>query len=199
MAPPFPLIRFWKPYGVLSQFSGESRPGRQTLSDFIQLPGFYPAGRLDLDSEGLLLLTNNGALQHRLADPRFRHPKTYLAQVEGIPGDAALHSLRRGILLSDGPTRPAQVRLLSAEPDLPPRTPPVRFRKTVPTAWIELTITEGRNRQVRRMTAAAGFPTLRLVRTAIGTFDLSGLQPGQWRPVAQADLTWIVAPKRPKS
>lgn len=199
MAPPFRLIRFWKPYGVLSQFSGESRPGRQTLGDFLHLPGFYPAGRLDLNSEGLLLLTNDGALQHRLSDPRFRHPKTYLAQVEGAPGDSALQSLRHGILLSDGPTRPAQVRILAVEPDLPPRTPPVRFRKSIPTAWLEITITEGRNRQVRRMTAAVGFPALRLVRTAIGTFDLSGLQPGQWSPVAQAGLKWIVTPKPQKS
>lgn len=198
MAPSSRLIRFWKPYGVLSQFSGESRTGRQTLSDFIQLPGFYPAGRLDLDSEGLLLLTNDGALQHRLSNPRFEHPKTYLAQVEGIPDDSALQTLSRGVLLSDGPTRPALVRLLDCEPDLPPRTPPIRSRKTIPTAWIQLTITEGRNRQVRRMTAAIGFPTLRLVRVSIGTFDLAGLLPGRWDFVAETELKGISL-RKPKN
>jgi len=180
------LIRFWKPYGVLSQFSGESLPGRQTLRDFIPLKDYYPAGRLDLDSEGLLLLTSDGALQHRLTDPRFEHPKTYLAQVEGVPDWDSLQRLRAGVLLKDGPTRPATVRLLEQQPDLPPRNPPVRFRKSIPTSWLELTISEGRNRQVRRMTAAVGAPTLRLVRIAVGSIRLDGLQPGEWRRVNPA-------------
>jgi 23S rRNA pseudouridine2457 synthase len=177
------LIRFWKPYGVLSQFSGESLPGRQTLRDFIPLKGYYPAGRLDLDSEGLLLLTSDGALQHRLTDPRHEHPKTYLVQVEGLPDMPALDRLRAGVLLKDGPTRPAAASLLKQEPVLPSRNPPVRFRKSIPTSWLELTISEGRNRQVRRMTAAVGFPTLRLVRIAVGSIRLDGLQPGQWANV----------------
>ena len=174
------LIRFWKPYGVLSQFSGESAPGRQTLSHFIPLRSYSPAGRLDLDSEGLLLLTCDGALQHRLSDPRFEHPKTYLAQVEGLPDPGALERLRTGVLLKDGLTRPASVKRLEQEPDLPPRNPPIRFRKSIPASWLELTISEGRNRQVRRMTAAVGLPTLRLVRIAVGTITLDGLKPGEW-------------------
>ncbi len=182
------LIRFWKPYGVLSQFSGASAPGRQTLRDFIPLKGYYPAGRLDLDSEGLLLLTTDGALQHRLTNPRFLHPKTYLVQVEGLPNTDSLEHLRGGVLLNDGPTGPATVTALQTEPLLPPRNPPVRFRKSIPTSWLEITISEGRNRQVRRMTAAVGLPTLRLVRVAVGSIRLDGLEPGRWQGVDPANL-----------
>jgi 23S rRNA pseudouridine2457 synthase len=181
------LIRFWKPYGVLSQFSGASGPGRQTLRDFIPLKGYYPAGRLDLDSEGLLLLTTDGALQDRLTNPRFHHPKTYLVQVEGLPDFNALEHLRGGVLLNDGPTRPADVTPLLSEPSLPPRIPPVRFRKSIPTSWLEITISEGRNRQIRRMTAAAGLPTMRLVRVAVGSIRLDGLDPGRWQNVDPAN------------
>ena len=177
------LIAFNKPFGVLSQFTDRgSAEARATLSDYIDLPGFYPAGRLDRDSEGLLLLTDDGRLQARIADPRFGKDKTYLVQVEGEPTDEALDRLRRGVLLKDEPTRPAEVELIEP-PDLWPRDPPVRFRKSVPDSWLRLTITEGRNRQVRRMTAAVGFPTLRLVRWRIGEWDLAGLAPGEWRLV----------------
>ena len=172
---------------MLSQFSGESLPGRQTLRDFIPLKDYYPAGRLDLDSEGLLLLTSDGALQHRLTDPRFEHPKTYLVQVEGLPDTPALDRLRNGVLLKDGPTRPATARLLEQEPVLPSRNPPVRFRKSIPTSWLELTISEGRNRQLRRMTATVGLPTLRLVRIAVGSIRLDGLKPGEWGSVNPAN------------
>lgn len=174
------LILFNKPFGVLSQFTDRgSETARQTLSDFIHLPGVYPAGRLDRDSEGLLLLTDDGRLQARIADPKFKLPKSYLAQVEGEIGDDALAALRAGVMLNDGPTRPAQAERI-AVPDLWPRDPPVRFRKSVPDGWIRLTIAEGRNRQVRRMTAAVGHPTLRLVRWAIGDWTLDALAPGQW-------------------
>ncbi|RME16909.1 MAG: pseudouridine synthase [Alphaproteobacteria bacterium] len=175
------LILFNKPFGVLSQFTDAKSPTpRPTLSDFIATPGVYPAGRLDRDSEGLLLLTDDGRLQARIADPRHKLPKTYLVQVEGAPCDADLAPLRAGLTLKDGPTRPARARLI-APPELWPRTPPVRFRKSVPDTWIEMTITEGRNRQVRRMTAAIGLPTLRLVRWRIGPWSLDGLAPGAWR------------------
>jgi 23S rRNA pseudouridine2457 synthase len=174
------VILFNKPYGVLCQFTDPG--GRPTLAGFGLPPGVYAAGRLDHDSEGLVVLTDDGALQARISDPRHKLPKTYLVQVEGAPEDAALTPLRQGITLKDGPTRPAQARLIPP-PALWPRDPPVRFRKTVPDAWIELTITEGRNRQVRRMTAAAGFPTLRLVRWAVGDWTLAGLASGDWRPV----------------
>jgi 23S rRNA pseudouridine2457 synthase len=178
------LILFNKPYGVLTQFTdrGAASP-RPTLSDFIDLPGVYPAGRLDLDSEGLLLLTDDGRMQARIADPSFKLAKTYLVQVEGDPDPAQLAALRGGIVLKDGPTRPAQVERIDA-PDLWPRDPPVRFRKTVPDAWLRLTITEGRNRQVRRMTAAVGLPTLRLVRWRIGDWTLDDLASGTWREEA---------------
>lgn len=174
------LIALNKPYGVLCQFT--DREGRPTLADFIAQENVYAAGRLDLDSEGLLLLTDDGALAHRLTDPRHKQAKTYLAQVEGAPDAQALDALRRGVMLNDGPTLPANARLLDAQPGwLWSRDPPVRFRKAIPTAWIELTISEGRNRQVRRMTAAVGLPTLRLVRIRVGEHALADLQPGQSR------------------
>ncbi len=186
------LILFNKPHGVLCQFTdrgagvqapsdqtanGQARP---TLSDYIDVPGVYPAGRLDLDSEGLLLLTDDGRLQARIAEPRHKLPKTYLVQVEGEPDAASLEALRRGVILKDGPTRPAQVEAI-ADPALWPRDPPVRFRKTVADSWLAVTITEGRNRQVRRMTAAIGHPTLRLVRWSVGIWTLDGVPPGEWR------------------
>lgn len=178
------LILFNKPYDVLSQFTDARSPSpRATLSDYVKVPGVYPAGRLDRDSEGLLLLTDDGRLQARISDPRFKAAKTYLIQVEGEPDDAALEALRKGVMLNDGLTRPAEVRRI-ADPELWPRNPPVRFRKTVPDCWIELTIREGRNRQVRRMTAAVGHPTLRLVRQRIGEWSLGTLAPGEWREVS---------------
>jgi 23S rRNA pseudouridine2457 synthase len=175
------LLVFNKPYGVICQFSAAE--GRATLADYIAVPGVYPAGRLDHDSEGLLLLTGHGPLQARLSDPRHGAWKTYWAQVEGEPGEAALAALRAGVPLSDGATRPARVRRLVPPPAVWPRTPPIRTRKHIPDSWIELQLQEGRNRQVRRMTAAVGHPTLRLVRTGVGPFGLEGLAPGEWREV----------------
>ena len=172
------LIRFNKPYGVLSQFTAEGK--WQGLKDYIDLPAVYVAGRLDADSEGLLLLTNDGQMQARIADPRFKMEKTYWVQVEGTPDDKALAALRTGVVLNDGPTLPARARLLVPPPDVWDRTPPIRERKAIPTTWIELIIREGRNRQVRRMTAAVGHPTLRLIRAAIGPHTLHGLAPGAW-------------------
>ena len=174
------LIAFNKPFRVLCQFT--DREGRATLADFVDIPGIYAAGRLDYDSEGLLLLTDDGALAHRLTDPRHKQPKTYLAQVEGEPGDRALTALRAGVTLRDGPCLPVDVERLDGEPaGLWPREPPVRFRQSIPTAWLRLTLREGRNRQVRRMTAAVGLPTLRLIRIAVGNVMLDGLQPGDYR------------------
>ncbi|TYT26526.1 pseudouridine synthase [Luteimonas viscosa] len=176
------LIAFNKPHGVLCQFTDRSTPPRPTLAGFGLPAGVYPAGRLDHDSEGLLLLTDDGALAHRITDPRHKLAKVYLVQVEGTPSAAQLDALRGGIELADGRTRPAQAEVVEP-PALWPRDPPVRFRKTVPDAWLRLAIGEGRNRQVRRMTAAVGLPTLRLVRVAIGAHALGGLAPGAWRPV----------------
>ncbi|HZH27569.1 MAG TPA: pseudouridine synthase [Azospirillaceae bacterium] len=180
-------IAFNKPYGVLCQFTPEG--GHPTLAGFGLPPGVYPAGRLDHDSEGLLLLTDDGRLIKRLLDPAHGHPRRYLAQVEGEPDDGALARLAAGGLVIQGHrTRPCVAARLDQDPDLWPRDPPIRFRKTVPTGWIALTLTEGKNRQVRRMTAAVGFPTLRLVRVAIGGLGLDGLAPGEWRDVAKADV-----------
>ncbi|QHV01894.1 pseudouridine synthase [Synechocystis sp. CACIAM 05] len=192
-------IVFYKPYGVLCQFTDNSAHPRPTLKDYINLPDLYPVGRLDQDSEGLLLLTSNGKLQHRLAHREFAHQRTYFAQVEGSPTDEDLEPLRRGITFADYPTRPAIAKIIT-EPDFPPRNPPIRYRASIPTSWLSITLTEGRNRQVRRMTAAVGFPTLRLVRVQIQVtgrspqrgkgksaatwcLTLEGLSPGQWRPL----------------
>ncbi|HJR73752.1 MAG TPA: pseudouridine synthase [Luteimonas sp.] len=180
------LIAFNKPYGVLCQFTDRSATPRRTLAEFGLPADVYPAGRLDFDSEGLLLLTDDGALAHRLTDPRHKQSKTYWVQVEGAPQPEQLQALRDGVALNDGPTAPAQARLLEPAPALWPRDPPVRMRKTVPDAWLELSIAEGRNRQVRRMTAAVGLPTLRLVRVAIAGHRLEGLEPGAWRPIPNA-------------
>jgi len=176
------LILFNKPFGVLCQFTDKGTEGsaRPTLSAYIDVPGVYPAGRLDLDSEGLLLLTDDGRLQARIADPRFKTPKTYLVQVEGDVAEASLASLRQGVRLKDGQTLPAEAERID-DPALWPRDPPVRFRKTVPDCWLSLTISEGRNRQVRRMTAAVGHPTLRLVRWRIGNWSIEDIAPGEWR------------------
>ena len=174
------LVAFNKPYGVLCQFTDRSTPARPTLAGFGLPPEIYPAGRLDFDSEGLLLLTDDGALAHRLTDPRHKQPKTYWVQVEGDPDPTQLQRLRQGVMLKDGPTLPA----LASRIDPPahwPREPPVRFRRTVPDAWLEITLREGRNRQVRRMTAAVGLPTLRLVRVAMGEIRLDALSSGEWR------------------
>ncbi|MBZ0285919.1 MAG: pseudouridine synthase [Anaerolineae bacterium] len=177
------IIKFWKPFNVLTQFT--DKDGRPTLSDYISIPNVYAAGRLDMDSEGLLLLTDSPRLKTRLTDPHYEHPRTYWVQVEHIPDESALQKLRGGLELNDGLTRLAQTELLPRAPDLPERSVPIRFRKNVPDCWIQLTLTEGRNRQVRRMTAAIGHPTLRLVRWAIGPITLAGLQPGEWRPLTR--------------
>jgi len=178
------LLLFNKPYGVLSQFTDRGSPStRATLSDYIAVKGVYPAGRLDRDSEGLLLLTDDGRLQARIADPRFKLPKCYLVQVEGDPQEPALGALRRGVVLNDGPTLPAEAVRIDA-PALWPRDPPIRVRQAIPDAWLRLTIREGRNRQVRRMTAAVGLPTLRLVRWSVGDWTLAGIAPGEVREIA---------------
>ena len=178
------FIRFNKPYGVLSQFTAEGR--WRGLKEFIDLPGVYVAGRLDADSEGLLLLTDDGQLQARIADPRFKMEKTYLAQVEGIADEAALQALTQGVMLNDGITLPARARSIEPPPDLWERDPPIRVRQTKPTSWIELTLREGRNRQVRRMTAAVGLPTLRLIRTNIGPYSVMDLSLGTWQETSQS-------------
>ena len=175
------LILFNKPYGVLCQFTGE--PGREALAGYIPVPGVYAAGRLDTDSEGLLVLTDDGALQARIADPRHKLAKTYLVQVEGVPDEAALAALRAGVDLGDFVTRPCQVRLVAEPAWLWPRVPPIRERKSIPTRWLEIVLKEGKNRQVRRMTAKIGFPTLRLVRARVGEWSLEGIAPGEWREI----------------
>jgi len=177
------LILFNKPFGVLSQFTDAGTAGspRKTLSDFINVPGVYAAGRLDQDSEGLLVLTDDGQLQNRISDPKFKQTKTYWVQVEGVPDETALQVLRKGVALKDGMTAPARAEAIAEPENLWPRDPPIRVRKSVPDSWISLTITEGRNRQVRRMTAAIGHPTLRLIRAQVGSWTLDGLAPGEWR------------------
>lgn len=175
------LLLFNKPFQVLSQFTSDD--GKASLKDFIDAPGFYPAGRLDFDSEGLLLLTNDGSLQAQISHPRYKTPKTYFAQVEGVVNEEALLKIRQGLALSDGMTQPADAQAVEEPSWLWPRTPPIRFRKQIPTQWLQLTIREGRNRQVRRMTAAVGLPTLRLVRWSVGEWDLTGLVPGASRSV----------------
>ncbi len=193
-------LLFNKPYNVLSQFTdrtaqtetGEPTSDRGILKDYIPVPNVYPVGRLDHDSEGLMLLTSDGPLQHRLSDPKFEHPRTYCVQVEQIPTPEALTTLRRGgMTIQNYRTRPTQVRLLDPEPNFPDRHPPIRSRKSIPTAWIEITLTEGRNRQVRRMTAAVGFPTLRLIRTAIGNLELNNLPIGGWRDLTPEELRFL--------
>ena len=175
------MICFNKPYGVLSQFTPEGR--WRGLKDFIDIPNVYAAGRLDADSEGLLLLTDDGQAQARIADPRFKMEKTYWVQVDGVPTEPVLAALRQGVQLNDGPTLPSRARAIDPPPGLWERDPPIRVRQNKPTAWLELAIKEGRNRQVRRMTAAVGLPTLRLIRAAIGPYALEGLAPGCWREV----------------
>ena len=173
------ILLFNKPYGVICQFSRDGV--HPTLADYIALPDFYPAGRLDTDSEGLLLLTDDGVLQHHITDPKHKLPKTYWVQVEGVPDEAALQRLRRGVELKDGMTLPAEASAMAEPAVLWPRNPPIRERKAIPASWLELTIREGKNRQVRRMTAAVGLPTLRLIRCRIGDWALAGLAPGVWR------------------
>lgn len=175
------LILFNKPYGVICQFTPEN--DHQSLKDFISQPGFYPAGRLDTDSEGLVLLTDDGKLQHQITDPRFKLPKVYWVQIEGLPDETALNNLRSGVQLKDFRTLPAQVSVMNEPDNLWPRIPPVRFRKNIPTSWLSLILREGKNRQVRRMTAAVMYPTLRLVRYAIGKYNVQGIAPGEWRMV----------------
>lgn len=190
-------IAFNKPYGVLPCFTDPE--GRPTLAAYITIPDIYAAGRLDQDSEGLMILTSDGALAHRITDPQHKLPKVYLAQVERKPDSPAIEQLCNGVLLSGKRTRPAHVRLLDMEPSLPERPVPIRFRKNVPTAWLEITIQEGMNRQVRRMTAAVGHPTLRLVRIAIGPVRLGDLNPGEWRALAEEDIRSLTRRSRSSS
>lgn len=192
-------ILFYKPYGVLCQFTDDSASPRPTLKEYIDLPNVYSVGRLDFDSEGLLLLTDDGQLKHHLIDPQFEHSRTYWVQVEKIPTEEALQQLREGVIIQGYRTKKAIAKRLEYEPDLPPRHPPIRFRANIPTAWIELTLTEGKNRQVRKMTAAVGFPTLRLVRVAIAHLRLDGLAVGQWRRLTEQELRELrlkVLPRR---
>ncbi len=182
-------LKFYKPYGVLTQFTDTE--GRPTLKSFIPVPKVYPVGRLDRDSEGLLLLTDDGILNARLINPKFGHERTYWVQVEGIPTAQALQHLQQGLIIQGQKTRPTQVKVLTDEPDLPPRDPPIRFRRAIPTTWLELTLREGRNRQVRRMTAAVGIPTLRLVRVGLGPLSLIGLTPGQWQDLSETELAQL--------
>ena len=182
-------IAFNKPYGVLPCFTDPK--GRPTLADYVAIPGIYAAGRLDLDSEGLILLTSDGTLAHHITDPQHKLSKVYLAQVERLPNEEALEQLRKGVVLNGKKTRPAEVRLLPDDPQLPDRPVPIRFRKNVLTAWLEIMLREGLNRQVRRMTAAVGHPTLRLVRVAIGPIVIGDLQPGQWRDVTSREIAQI--------
>lgn len=188
------LLLFNKPFRVLTQFT--SADGKATLRDFVSAPGMYPAGRLDYDSEGLVLLTDWDALQTRLSDPKWKTPKTYIVQVEGTPSGEALAALRSGVLLKDGPTRPADAQVIEEPEWLWPRTPPIRFRKAIPTSWLQLTIREGRNRQVRRMTAAVGLPTLRLIRWSVGPWTLEGLAPGESRRVADKEVARFMRARR---
>lgn len=192
-------IIFHKPYGVLCQFTDDSPSPRPTLKKYIDIPEVYSVGRLDFDSEGLLLLTNDGQLKHRLIDPQFAHTRTYWVQVEKIPTEEALQKLQEGVVIQGYRTKPAIAKLLDSEPDLPPRNPPIRFRASIPTAWLELTLTEGKNRQVRKMTAAVGFPTLRLVRVAIAHLYLDNLNVGEWRDLTDRELQELrlkVLPRR---
>ena len=185
------VIAFHKPYGVLCQFTPD-QPGQRTLAEFGFPAGVYPVGRLDLDSEGLLLLTDEAGFNHRLLDPQSAHPRTYWAQVEGIPTAEAMARLERGgLAIQDYRTRPCRVRLIDPAPEVPPREPPIRIRQAIPTAWLELQLTEGKNRQVRKMTAAAGFPTLRLIRRAIGGFCSAGLAQGEWKALAPDEIREI--------
>ena len=181
-------ILFHKPYGVLCQFTDDREPPRPTLKQYIDLSDVYSVGRLEFDSEGLLLLTNDGQFKHRLIDPQFGHLRTYWVQVEREPTESALQQLRDGVNIQGYQTRPAQVRLMSPPPNVPPREPPIRFRAQIPTAWLELTLSEGKNRQVRKMTAAVGFPTLRLIRAAIAGLELTDLAVGQWRELTDLEL-----------
>ncbi len=186
---PFRYLLFYKPYGVLTQFTDNDNPEhkRQTLADYIPVPDVYPVGRLDRDSEGLLLLTNHGQLQHRLSDPKFQHPRTYWVQVERVPDVGSIESLQTGVIVQGYKTQPAKVRLLPSEPVLPPRDPPIRDRANIPTAWLEMTLIEGKNRQIRHMTASVGFPTLRLVRVSIGHLRLDTLSLGEWRDLTTSE------------
>ena len=180
-------ILFYKPYAVLSQFSPEHN--KETLKDYLSLPNdIYPIGRLDYDSEGLLLLTNDTVIKNKLTDPKFQHPKTYLAQVERIPNEESLNKLRNGVIIEEVKTKPAEVELLFEDPNIPVRSTPIRFRKNIPTAWIKIILREGRNRQVRKMTAAVGHPTLRLLRIKIGNLEIQDLQPGEWKEITLRDI-----------
>lgn len=183
------LILFNKPYGVICQFSADGM--HPTLKDYLAIPGIYPAGRLDTDSEGLLILTDDGGLQHKISHPRHKQNKTYWVQVEGVPTPEALETLRRGVDLGNFVTQPAEARTIPEPAGLWPRNPPIRFRKEIPTTWIELSIREGKNRQVRRMTAKVGFPTLRLIRCRIGEWSIEGLMPGTWREISMASTTAV--------